>query len=435
MKIHKMLLCVGLFLFAHVTMMGQAIPPEGNVGIAAKYPGDLGIENDPDVILAEGFENYSQMRDLRSIWATINEDHMNLTTDSENVIGGKQALQLNLPFQFIERYTGIDLHLTEEQKQDVIYIRYYQKIDKSYAVSGGTSNHNGGCISSRYWTTPVGSGPGYCANGTNKYLAMLQNSPSAHYDGYRMGIYTYHPDQRYNDIPPVWIDKDRPATAPGNQYADFMFPDGEVLPWTYWRGNYGSDFIPHPNFSVEMGRWYCYEFMLKANTPGLRDGRLTAWIDGEVIMDFGNMRFRDIADLKIDMVGFSFGCASNPVATKSWFDNIVIAKSYIGPIYNGSQVNNHDIAAEEDMQGYLHQNVPNPFPQSTEIKFYIPENVKTAQLSICNILGKQIMQIPINQRGKGLHRILASELTTGMYFYTLIFDGKPMDTKQMILIQ
>ncbi|MCK4298186.1 MAG: hypothetical protein KAX80_01570, partial [Planctomycetes bacterium] len=31
--------------------------PEGNVGIAAKYPGDVGIENDPDVIYATGFED------------------------------------------------------------------------------------------------------------------------------------------------------------------------------------------------------------------------------------------------------------------------------------------------------------------------------------------------------------------------------------------
>jgi hypothetical protein len=29
-------------------------------------------------------------------------------------------------------------------------------------------------------------------------------------------------------------------------------------------------------------RWICYEFMVKANTPGQRDGRLAFWIDGRL---------------------------------------------------------------------------------------------------------------------------------------------------------
>ena len=30
--------------------------PEGNTGLAAKYPGDIGIEKDPDVVFVESFE-------------------------------------------------------------------------------------------------------------------------------------------------------------------------------------------------------------------------------------------------------------------------------------------------------------------------------------------------------------------------------------------
>lgn len=312
-----------------INVLSDAPMPKENVGIAAKYPEDTGIENDPDVILADSFENYGKMSELRNIWYTINEDHMNLTTDSENVVRGSQSLQLNLPAQNIERYTGIDLYLSEEQKQDTIFIRYYQKIDESYAISNTTSNHNGGSISSRYWTCGDDSGPGICSDGTNKYLAMLQSTQSTIFDGHSMMVYTYHPDMRYNNI---CLIEGMPATPRGQQYADHLYPDGEVMPWTYWRGNYGDDFIPRPKFNIELGKWYCYELMLKANTPGQRDGRITAWVDGEIILDFGNMRFRDIADLKIDLVGFSFGCASTPTATKSWFDNIVIARSYIGPI-------------------------------------------------------------------------------------------------------
>ncbi|MCL1789326.1 MAG: hypothetical protein FWG33_03130, partial [Oscillospiraceae bacterium] len=174
---------------------------------------------------------------------------------------------------------------------------------------------------------------------------------------YTMHTYVYHPEQRYNYDDRVPIpgmsgkDPGEPWTPeythrPGEQYADTFFPDGEVQPWNYWRGNYGDDFISRPKFFIELDRWYCYELMIKTNTPGKKDGRITGWVDGEVILDFPNMRFRDIADLKIDLIGFSFGSASTPAATSSWFDNIVIAKSYIGPVYDGSPVD--PIPAEKD---------------------------------------------------------------------------------------
>jgi len=418
------------------------MPPEGNTGIAARYPGDLGIENDPDVIMAEGFESYNNasVSDLGRVWRVINPQHMSITTESENIVTGAKALQMSLPAQYnVELYNGIDLYFEEKQiqKQDVIYIRYYQKIDESYAIDKTTSNHNGGSISSRYWTCGNDAGPGKASNGTNKFLAMFQSTQSTlpGVDGHSMMVYAYHPDQRYNDPTPSPFDVDiRPSTPRGEQYADHLYPDGMVMPWTYKEGNYGPDFIKRPKFSIELGRWYCYEFMLKANTPGERDGRITAWVDGEVILDFGNMRFRDTDELKIDLVGFSFGCASNPVATKAWFDNIVIAKSYIGPIYNDSPVNNENDVPNNRFN-FLQQNTPNPFTQDTQINFYIPENVKTAQLSVYDLQGKQIKQIPITQRGEGSYRISGSELVAGTYFYMLICDDKPVDTKQMILMR
>lgn len=41
--------------------------PEGD-GIAAKYPGDQGIEQDPAVVFADGFEDCSEDADLRRKW-------------------------------------------------------------------------------------------------------------------------------------------------------------------------------------------------------------------------------------------------------------------------------------------------------------------------------------------------------------------------------
>jgi hypothetical protein len=81
----------------------------------------------------------------------------------------------------------------------------------------------------------------------------------------------------------------------------------------------------------------------------------------------------------------------------------------------------------------LLQNTPNPFNQVTEIGYYIPENVNSANIYIYDINGFQQKNISISERGKGATTLQASALQAGIYFYTLICDGKPVDTKQMIL--
>ena len=81
----------------------------------------------------------------------------------------------------------------------------------------------------------------------------------------------------------------------------------------------------------------------------------------------------------------------------------------------------------------LMQNTPNPFNQMTEIGYYIPESVSRANIYIYDINGFQQKNISISERGNGSTTLQASSLQAGIYFYTLICDGKPVDTKQMIL--
>ncbi|MFN8282844.1 MAG: tail fiber domain-containing protein [Chitinophagales bacterium] len=81
----------------------------------------------------------------------------------------------------------------------------------------------------------------------------------------------------------------------------------------------------------------------------------------------------------------------------------------------------------------LFQNVPNPFSKETDIKFYLPETVKQASLTIYDMQGKQLRKIDINDRNESSVKINAKELPAGMYMYSLIADGKEMDTKRMIL--
>jgi len=97
--------------------------------------------------------------------------------------------------------------------------------------------------------------------------------------------------------------------------------------------SFGPEFVSRPDFIPELDRWCCYEFMVKANTPGRRDGRIACWVDGKLIADFPNMRLRDVESLKIDW--FAVGVYLRPNTTrtnKKWFDDVVAATSYIGPI-------------------------------------------------------------------------------------------------------
>jgi hypothetical protein len=91
---------------------------------------------------------------------------------------------------------------------------------------------------------------------------------------------------------------------------------------------------------------------------------------------------------------------------------------------------NDEIAADSPT---LSQNIPNPFNVSTRIDIYIPEKVSSAKLFIYNMQGTQIRSFEINEKGNTSITIEGYSLKAGMYFYTLIADGREVDTKKMIL--
>ncbi len=83
----------------------------------------------------------------------------------------------------------------------------------------------------------------------------------------------------------------------------------------------------------------------------------------------------------------------------------------------------------------LYQNSPNPFKTETTIRFEIPQSVNSARLYICNMAGTLLKSIVINQRGTGNVIIPENEFNAGMYLYSLVNDGKIIDTKQMLLTE
>ena len=152
------------------------------------------------------------------------------------------------------------------------------------------------------------------ADGSNKFGVLLdtwrpqQQIPSPGH----LVTYVYHMDQ-------------------GNRWGDQFFPSGRVIPPD--RELFGEQFVSRPDFIPERDRWYCYELMVKANVPGERDGRVAFWVDGRLVGDFPNLRFRNVASLKSNRIALGFYTDNRRVRkdVTMWYDDVVAATSYIGP--------------------------------------------------------------------------------------------------------
>ena len=95
----------------------------------------------------------------------------------------------------------------------------------------------------------------------------------------------------------------------------------------------------------------------------------------------------------------------------------------------------NEVLSGQNKTASLGQNVPNPFNGFTEIAYFIPESVTQAQISITSVNGQVIKNISINNKGKGVIKLTASDITPGNYFYSLILDGKAQETKHMVLMR
>ena len=81
----------------------------------------------------------------------------------------------------------------------------------------------------------------------------------------------------------------------------------------------------------------------------------------------------------------------------------------------------------------LLQNQPNPFSETTTIHYYIPSQTTNAIIRISNLNGSVIEEVQVEEAGEGTLQIEAGSLSAGNYTYTLMVDGKVVDTKQMVL--
>ncbi|MFU8842810.1 MAG: T9SS type A sorting domain-containing protein [Bacteroidales bacterium] len=115
---------------------------------------------------------------------------------------------------------------------------------------------------------------------------------------------------------------------------------------------------------------------------------------------------------------------------------------YLYSVIKGTPKNNagiddlNTIQKSEKVKGdqcLLFQNEPNPFDQHTSIKYHLAGGISSAVIYIFDLQGKLMKAYSINQPGQGAIVVNAGEFKPGMYIYTMIADGKEIDTKRMIL--
>lgn len=82
----------------------------------------------------------------------------------------------------------------------------------------------------------------------------------------------------------------------------------------------------------------------------------------------------------------------------------------------------------------LDQNVPNPpVNNATRIGYNIPKDAGKAELVFNDIYGRKIKSVNLSLMGKGILNVDTRELGTGTYSYTLLVDGKMIETKKMVV--
>jgi hypothetical protein len=99
---------------------------------------------------------------------------------------------------------------------------------------------------------------------------------------------------------------------------------------------------------------------------------------------------------------------------------------------NSKEQQNNSI--EQD-GAYLEQNAPNPFSANTVIKCYLPSVAKSATVTIYTLDGKELESFPLSNSGMNEITINGGMLPVGEYLYSLVIEGKKIDSKRMVLTQ
>ncbi|AUP80217.1 tail fiber domain-containing protein [Flavivirga eckloniae] len=81
----------------------------------------------------------------------------------------------------------------------------------------------------------------------------------------------------------------------------------------------------------------------------------------------------------------------------------------------------------------LYQNIPNPAISETIIKYTTSPNTRSTSIFIFDLNGRQVKVFQNLKSGNGELMISKNKIPKGLYHYSLVLDGKIIDTKKMII--
>src|SRR5213593_1567317 len=283
-------------------------PGEGrskSEGLAAKHPGDAGIENDPDVFFADNFESGDMKKwDQKRGRVVMIEDQPN---------SGRWCVQM--PMERGKNQGG-DAIKWFMPGADAVYARFYVKFSPDYQYNhhfvwlGANQRTNKWSAFGKAGLKPNGT---YYSTGMEPWFAWGKNPPPG-----EVNLYTYYLDME----PDRKMDK---------YWGNGFFPPGPV------KGKAAGESRVIP----PLNQWQCWEFMIQANTaPDKADGKQAMWVDGRLAGEFTGIRWRKDLDLKVNCFWLQHYGSDEGDPTKQywkdsqsvWFDDVVVARRYIGPM-------------------------------------------------------------------------------------------------------
>ncbi|HRI14908.1 MAG TPA: nitrilase-related carbon-nitrogen hydrolase, partial [Verrucomicrobiota bacterium] len=273
--------------------------------LASKYPGDVGLANDPDVLFADDFESGDMKK-----W---DQQRGRVVMTQERPNSGQWCVQM--PMERGQNHGG-DAIKWFMPGADVVYARFYVKFSPDYQYNhhfvwlGANQRTNKWSAFGKAGLKPNGT---YYSTGMEPWFAWGKNPPPG-----EVNLYTYYLDM----APDPKMDK---------YWGNGFFPPGPGKGTAA-----GKDRVIPP-----LNQWQCWEFMIQANTaPDRADGKQAMWVDGKLVGEFTGIRWRNDLDLKVNCLwlehyGYDEGDPTKQYWKDSqsvWFDDLVVARRYIGPI-------------------------------------------------------------------------------------------------------
>jgi hypothetical protein len=316
---------------------GQESPvkklPEGN-GLAAKYPGDVGIDKDPSVVFVENFE-HSSLETVAKRWDTVSKSEiMTLSDDCPPASGGKRSLLVS---HVGGKGDGGHLYRRLQPGYEKLFVRFYVKFDKDCAPIHHFF-HVGGYNPPTSWAQ---GGAGIRPRGDQRFTVGIE----PHGKSWSWDYYAYWAEM--GGSPPkgqTWgnnfLGDNKPKTTRDEwicmetmiQLNDVDESNGELALWMNGKR------ISHLGKGFPKGKWIFDKFL-----PG-EGGESARWDDTtgkpryfkvpQGGQEFEGFRWRNDERLKINFLWLLVFITEAPKdhVSKIWFDDIVIAKEYIGPL-------------------------------------------------------------------------------------------------------